>query len=140
MEYLLAITWVDDVRYFGTKKLVDEYEATIKQHCKCTFEGESKEFVSIEIVHQVKEKILELKQEEYWVKAVERFRCYLGKDGPKERLVPLSVADEKLLVEPSDAEIVEAEKHLHFIKNRHWLGGTAFGPKRPGFRYPSSIY
>jgi hypothetical protein len=105
----LAITWVDDVRYFGTQRLVDEYEATIKEHCKCTFEGESKEFVSIEIVHQVEEKILEQKQEEYWVKAVERFRSYLGKNGPKERLVPLSVADEKLLVEPTSAEITEAE-------------------------------
>jgi hypothetical protein len=48
-------------------------------------------------------------QEEYWVKAVERFKDYLGKDGPKARLVPLSVADEKLLVEPTDAEIAEAQ-------------------------------
>ena len=46
-EFLLAITWVDDVRYFGTERLVKEYESTIAQHCKCTFEGESKEFVSI---------------------------------------------------------------------------------------------
>jgi hypothetical protein len=57
--------WVDDVRYFGTERLVKEYESTIAQHCKCTFEGESKEFVSIEIYHQVDEKILELKQADY---------------------------------------------------------------------------
>jgi hypothetical protein len=68
-EYLLAITWVDDVRYFGTKRLVKEYESTIAQHCKCTFEGESKEFVSIEIYHKAEERILELKQADYWVKA-----------------------------------------------------------------------
>ena len=73
-EFLLAITWVDDVRYFGTTKLVKEYETTIAKHCKCTFEGEAKEFVSIEILHQVDEKILEIKQSEYWVKAVERFK------------------------------------------------------------------
>ena len=33
---------------------------------------------------------------DYWVKAIERFKEYFGKDGPKVRLVPLSVADEKL--------------------------------------------
>ncbi len=65
--------------------------------------------MSIEIDHDVKGKTLEMKQEDYWVKAVERFKEYLGKDGPKIRLVPLSVADEKLLVEPSDAEIAEAQ-------------------------------
>jgi hypothetical protein len=108
-EFLLAITWVDDVRYFGTERLVREYEQTIQQNCKCTLEGVSEEFVSIEIVHDVEGKILEMKQEEYWVKAVERFKEYFGKEGPKARLVPLSVADEKLLVEPTDAEIAEAQ-------------------------------
>ncbi len=68
--------------------------------------------MSIEIVHDVEGKTLEMKQEEYWVKAVERFKEYLGKDGPKTRLVPLSVADEKLLVEPTDAEIAEAQIYL----------------------------
>jgi hypothetical protein len=28
--FLLAITWVDDVRYFGTERLVIEYEKTIQ--------------------------------------------------------------------------------------------------------------
>ncbi len=90
-----------------------EYESTIAQHCKCIFEGESEEFVSIEIYHQVEEKILELKQADYWVKAVGRFREYLGKDGPKLRLVPLSVTDEKLLVEPTETEIAAAQ-HLPY--------------------------
>jgi hypothetical protein len=112
-EFLLAITWVDDVRYFGTERLVKEYESTISQHCKCTFEGESREFVSIEIYHDVEGKTLELKQVEYWVKAIERFKQFLGKDGPKQRLVPLSVADEKLLVEPTNEEIAAAQ-HLPF--------------------------
>ncbi len=26
VEYLIAITWVDDVRYFGTENMVKEYE------------------------------------------------------------------------------------------------------------------
>jgi hypothetical protein len=112
-EFLIAITWVDDVRYFGTPKLVKEYEKVISLNCKCTLEGISKEFVSIQINHQVNAKILELTQEDYWVKAVERFKEFLGKDGPKPRLVPLSAADDKLLVEPTDSEIAEAA-HLPF--------------------------
>jgi hypothetical protein len=112
-EFLIAITWVDDVRYFGTERLVKEYESTIQKHCKCTLEGISNEFVSIEIHHDVEGKTLEMTQEDYWVKAIERFKNYLGKDGPKARLVPLSVANEKLLVEPTDAEIAEAQ-HLPF--------------------------
>jgi hypothetical protein len=112
-EFLIAITWVDDVRYFGTSKLVKEYEKVISSNCKCTLEGISKEFVSIQMDHQVEAKILELKQEDYWVKAIDRFKEFLGKDGPKTRLVPLSVTDDKLLVEPTDDEIAEAA-HLPF--------------------------
>jgi hypothetical protein len=112
-EFLIAITWVDDVRYFGTQELVKEYEKVISSNCKCTLEGISKEFVSIQINHQVDAKILELTQEDYWVKAVERFKEFLGKDGPKPRLVPLSAADDKLLIEPTDSEIAEAA-HLPF--------------------------
>jgi hypothetical protein len=113
LEFLIAITWVDDVRYFGTQTLVKEYEKVISANCKCTLEGLSREFVSIQIDHRVDDKILELKQEDYWVKAVDRFKEFLSKDGPKTRLVPLSAADEKLLVEPTDDEIAEAA-HLPF--------------------------
>jgi hypothetical protein len=75
--------------------------------------GVSKDFVSINILHDVDAKILELQQEDYWEKAVERFKEYLGPNGPKERLVPLSPADEKLLVELTDKEILAAQ-HLPF--------------------------
>ncbi len=64
-EFMLAIKWVDDVRYFGTDRLVSEYEKTIQQNCKCILEGVSAEFVSIEVVHDVEGKTLELKQEDY---------------------------------------------------------------------------
>jgi hypothetical protein len=64
-SYLIVITWVDDCRFFGTEDLVKEYEDTISKNCKCTLEGISKEFVSIEIEHQVQEGILELTQKDY---------------------------------------------------------------------------
>jgi hypothetical protein len=56
---------------------------------------------------------LELTQEEYWVKATARFKDYLPSNGPKDRKVPLSPADEKLLVEPTESEMKEAE-HLPY--------------------------
>jgi hypothetical protein len=113
MEYIIAITWVDDVRYFGTNNMVKEYEATIAKNCKCTFEGASKDFVSLQIFHDIEGKVLELKQEDYWVNAIERFKEFLGPNGPKERQIPLSPADEKLLVEPSDDEL-KAAAHLPY--------------------------
>ena len=58
VEFLIAITWVDDVRYFGTQRLVKEYEKVISSNCKCTLEGISKEFVSIQIDHQIEAKII----------------------------------------------------------------------------------
>jgi hypothetical protein len=108
--FLIVISWVDDCRYFGTQDVVAMYEEIISVNCKCTMEGISKEFVSIQLIHDIAEQTFELTQEDYWVKAVERFKEYLGEKGPKIRLVPLSPADEKLLVEPTAAEIKEAEK------------------------------
>jgi hypothetical protein len=112
-SYLIVITWVDDCRYFGTAELVNEYERIITKNCKCTLEGASKEFVSIQLNHDLSRKTMELTQEEYWVKAIERFKEFLGEDGPKKRLVPLSPHDEKLLVEPSEEDIKAAE-HLPY--------------------------
>jgi hypothetical protein len=112
-EFLVAITWVDDCRYFGTDGLVAEYEKVLTENCKCTLEGIAKEFVSIQIIHDMKERTMELTQEDYWVKAVERFKEHLPASGPKQRLVPLSPADEKFLVEPSEEEAKEGS-HLPY--------------------------
>ncbi len=82
VSYLIVITWVDDCRYFGTEDLVAEYEKNGQKHCKCVLEGESKEFVSIEINHDIAGRTLELTQTEYWTKAVVRFAEFLPASGP----------------------------------------------------------
>ena len=105
--FMVAITWVDDVRYFGTDRMVQQYEETISANCKCTMEGVSTEFVSINMKQDIERGTLELSQEEYWVKAVERFKEFLPR-GPKERTVPLTIADAALLVEPTEDEIAAA--------------------------------
>jgi hypothetical protein len=76
-------------------------------------EGVSKEFVSIQMNHNLRKKTFTLTQEEYWDKAIIRFKEFIGEKGPKVRLVPLSPNDEKLLVEPS-AEEIKAAEHLPY--------------------------
>jgi hypothetical protein len=76
-------------------------------------EGESNEFVSIEIKQNLTNKTLELTQSSYWKKAVERFAEFLPKKGAKERRVPLSAADERLLTEPTDTWCCPVSKRLH---------------------------
>ena len=109
--YMVAITWVDDVRYFETDEMVQAYEATITANCKCTMEGVSKEFVSISIRQDIGRGEVELTQCEYWEKAVQRFAEYLP-DGPKVRKVPLTATDAALLLPPTEEEVTAAA-HLH---------------------------
>jgi hypothetical protein len=136
-EFLIAITWVDDVRYFGTERLVKEYEENVTKHCKCTMEGDSNEFVSIEIVQDLTSKTVELKQKQYWEKAVERFAEFLPQDRAKKRKVPLSAADERMLTEPTEEEVKEAE-HLPFP---NLLGVVQYSSAftKPEMRYAMSV-
>jgi hypothetical protein len=136
-NFLIVITWVDDVRYFGTEKFVEEYEQDVSKNCKCTMEGDSNEFVSIEIKQDLKNKTVELTQVKYWEKAVERFAEFLPNGQAKERRVPLSATDERMLTEPTEQEIKEAE-HLPFPN----LLGVVQYPSafsKPEMRYAMSV-
>ena len=110
--HLFVLTFVDDVRYFGTDELVKEHEEEVQKHCKCKLEGESKEFISIKMKQDLKNGTTELTQPDYWEKSVERFKQCLGR-APKERQTPLSVADYNLLKEATDEEVKEAS-HLPY--------------------------
>ncbi len=69
--------------------------------------------MSIEIGQDLTSKTVELKQKQYWDKAVERFAEFLPKDRANKRKVPLLAADERMLTEPTEEEVKEAE-HLPF--------------------------
>ena len=136
-NFLIAITWVDDVRYFGTEQFVKEYEDCVSRNCKCTMEGDSTEFVSIEIHQDLTSRTVELTQKQYWEKAVERFSEFLPKGEVKVRRVPLSAADERLLTEPTEEEMKEAE-HLPYPN----LLGVVQYPSaftKPEMRYCMSV-
>jgi hypothetical protein len=102
---LLSPGAVDDGRYFGTDLFVKEYEENVVKNCKCTLEGDSKEFVSIEIKQDLTSKTVELTQKQYWEKAVERFAEFLPKQKGKVKRVPSSASDEKGLTEPTEEEV-----------------------------------
>jgi hypothetical protein len=112
-EYLIVITWTDDVRYFGTQRFVELYEKKVQEQIKCKMLGVSKEFVSIAMNHDIAAGTMELTQPDYWVAAVQRFRDYLPSNGPKKRSTPLSVADAAMLVEATDEDVKEGA-HLPF--------------------------
>ena len=112
-EYLFVITWTDDVRYFGTPKMLAEYERIVQAKIKCKLEGVSKEYVSISMEQDVVNGTTELTQPKYWVEAVDRFKEFLADSGPKKRALPMSVADYALMVEATDEEVLEAA-HLPF--------------------------
>jgi hypothetical protein len=100
-------------------------------------EGDSNEFVSIEIKQDLTTKTVELTQNQYWEKAVERFAEFLPKGEMKVRRVPLSAADERLLTEPTEDEIKEAE-HLPYPN----LLGVVQYPSaftKPEMRYSMSV-
>ncbi len=136
-NFLIAITWVDDVRYFGTEEYVKEYEECVSKNCKCTMEGNSEDFVSIEIKQDLTSKTVELIQKQYWEKAVERFAEFLPKGEIKKRRVPLSATDERTLNEPTEEEIKEVE-HLPYPN----LLGVVQYPSaftKPEMRYAMSV-
>ena len=80
---------------------------------------------------------MELTQIKYWEAAVERFAEFLPNGKAKERRVPLSIADERLLTEPSEEEIREAE-HLPYP---NMLGVIQYPSAftKPEMRYAMSV-
>jgi hypothetical protein len=89
------------------------YEKIVQREMKCKMEGLSTEFVSLSMKHDKVNGTLELSQSDYWVKAVQRFKEFLGDNGPKKRSTPMSVPDYAFMVEATDEES-DAAKHLPF--------------------------
>ena len=107
--YLIAAAFVDDLRYFGTNPEREKYMRDVVTKVKVTFEKPPvAEFVAIETYQDFEYNTGELKMPRYWRKAAEGFKQYFP-GGMKERKVPITVYDEKILLEvPTDEEIKEA--------------------------------
>jgi hypothetical protein len=121
--WMIANIWTDDVRYFGTDSVIRQYEDNVQKHVKVKLLGVPGEFVGTDFHQDLKLGLCELKSPKYWESALLKVGKYF-KDGVKERHNPLSVYDEKFMIESevTDEEYEEA-KHLEF---RELLGIVSY--------------
>jgi len=113
VEWIIAKIWTDDVRYFGTKNARERYEKKIASKIKVKFLGVSGEFVGTEFVQDLELGTCELKSPMYWSLAAEKFK-HLFPSGYKERRNPLSVSDERVMLESVSDEEFDEAKDLPF--------------------------
>jgi hypothetical protein len=135
---LIAAAFVDDLRFFGAIPERDEHMMDVKSRLKVTFEEPPvTEFVSIVTCQCLKTNTCELKMPRYFKKAAAAFESFFP-GGMKERLVPVSVQDEKLVgIAPTENEILEA-KCLPF---RQTLGVLSYPASQCHFamKYSTSV-
>ena len=112
--WMIANVWADDVRYFGTDAVIRKYEQDIQKHVKVKLLGVPGEFVGTDFHQDLERGLCELKSPKYWESAMLKVGKYF-EGGVKERHNPLSVYDEKFMLESvvSDEEHEQA-KHLEF--------------------------
>jgi hypothetical protein len=114
--YVIAIAFVDDVRFFGTDEEVKEYKRLVSSKLKVKFEDPPiSDFVSIETHQNLDYGITELKMPRYWDKAANFFKDFV-KSGFKDRFNPLSVSDETILDTPATEDEIKEAKHLPFLQ------------------------
>jgi hypothetical protein len=121
--YLIAAAFVDDLRFFGTEPERKKYMADVSGRLKVTFEEPPvAEFVAIETHQDMVHMTSELKMPKYWLKAASGY-SFLFSNGMKERIVPLTPYEEKIMeTAPTDDEVLAA-KHLPY---RELLGVMSF--------------
>jgi hypothetical protein len=121
--WMIANVWTDDVRYFGSDHVLRKYESELQKHVKVKLLGVPGEFVGTEFIQDIERGICELKSPKYWESALLKIGKYFS-NGVKERFNPLSIHDEKFMIESevSDQEFEEA-KDLQF---RELLGVISY--------------
>jgi hypothetical protein len=121
--WMIANVWTDDVRYFGTDSVIKKYEEELQKHVKIKLLGIPGEFVGTDFHQDIELGICELKSPKYWEAALLKIGKYF-EGGVKERHNPLSIYDEKTMLEEevSDTEVEEA-KHLEY---RELLGIVSY--------------
>ena len=109
VDWIIANIWTDDVRYFGTDKMLRKYESELQKHIKVKLLGVTGEFVGTEFLQNIELGICELKAPKYWDTALTKFVKFFP-NGVKERYNPMSVYDEKIMQgEVSDEEFEQAK-------------------------------
>jgi hypothetical protein len=121
--WMIANVWTDDVRYFGTDAVIRKYEEDIQKHVKVKLLGVPGEFVGTDFHQDLERGLCELKSPKYWEAAMLKIGKYF-EGGVKERHNPLSIYDEKFMLE-SDVSDEEHEKAKH-LEFRELLGIVSY--------------
>jgi hypothetical protein len=112
--WMIANVWTDDVRYFGTDEVIRKYETNLQKHVKVKLLGVPGEFVGTDFHQDLERGLCELKSPKYWEAALLKIGKYF-EGGVKERWNPLSIYDEKIMLEEEVSdEDHEAAKHLEY--------------------------
>jgi hypothetical protein len=121
--YLIAAAFVDDLRFFGTEPERKKYMQDVSSRVKVTFEEPPvSEFVAIETRQDMENMTSELSMPKYWRKAASGY-SFLFPNGMKERKVPITQYDEKILeTAPTDVEVLSAKS----LPYRELLGVMSF--------------
>jgi hypothetical protein len=85
-EYIVVLTWTDDMPYFGTKEMVEWYRAELPKHCPIEWTEVCVDFIGIEIHQDLELGVTALTQAKYWVLVKERFKEYLSLSGSRVRI------------------------------------------------------
>jgi hypothetical protein len=112
--WMIANVWTDDVRYFGTDEVIRNYEVNLQKHVKVKLLGVPGEFVGTDFAQDLGRGLCELKSPKYWEAALLKIGKYF-EGGVKERWNPLSIYDEKIMLEEEVSdEDHEAANHLEY--------------------------
>ena len=123
-NYLMAGTFADDFRYFGTDQFIIEYEKTLEDFIKVKFIPRPvREFISIETTQDLERGLTILNMPKYFEAAL-RKHGKLWPKGLKRRGVPITVADQKVVETAATEAEYEEAKHLPFLE----LLGTCVFP------------
>ena len=120
-EYIVILSWTDDMPYFGTSQMVEWYEREVKPVMPIELSGECKDFVSIEIKQNLKEGTTELLHQKYCLAMGEKFKEHLKSRSCKIPIKP-EVATSLLAIVPTDKEHEDVESFPY----RELIGTMAF--------------
>ena len=108
-EYLICLTWTDDIPYFGTPELEVWFKTEVSKHLPMVWKDVCDEFVSIEVKQDLVRGTTELKQEKYWAGPQVRFGQYLNP--PFNVRIPIPEGTVMVAATPEEFELA---KHLPY--------------------------
>ena len=110
-EYLVVMTWTDDIPYFGTPELEVWFKSECDKHLPMVWKDVCDDFISIEVKQDLERGTCELTQEKYWKGPQVRFGQYLAP--PWRVRTPVPEGTVMVAATPEEHELA---KHLPYAE------------------------